>query len=95
MEARRWVIRANKQFDILVMPGEEHGGGRRGASVPYADRKVWDFFVTTLLDAKTPDWNQILPATPPGTAAGSPVPKVADLFGPSWRDVAVAIGGGD
>ena len=45
--------------------------------------------------AKTPDWNQIVPATPPGTAYGPPVPKVADLFGPAWRDLATAIGGGE
>ena len=46
------VIKANEQFDMLMMPGEEHGGGRRGASAPYGDRKVWDFFVTNLLGAK-------------------------------------------
>ena len=94
MQVVNALIKANKQFDMLVMPGEEHGGGRRGASAPYGDRKVWDFFVTNLLGAKTPDWNQIVPATPPGTTSGPPVPKVADLFGPTWRDLAVAIGGG-
>jgi dipeptidyl aminopeptidase/acylaminoacyl peptidase len=88
------LIKANKQFDMLLMPGEEHGGGRRGASAPYGDRKVWDFFVTNLLGAKTPDWNQIVPATPPGTTSGPPVPKVADLFGPTWRDLATAMGSG-
>ena len=93
VEARRWVINANKQFDMLVMPGEEHGGGRRGASAPYGDRKVWDFG-TNLLGAKTPDWNRIEPATPPGTTSGPPVPKVADLFGPTWRELAIAIGAG-
>ena len=75
------------------MPGEEHGGGRRGASAPYGDRKVWDFFVTNLLDAKTPDWNQIVPATPPGTTSGRPVPKVGGLFGPTWGELALAIRG--
>ena len=85
------LIKANKQFDMLLMPGEEHGGGRRGPSAPYGDRKVWDFFVTHLLDSKTPDWNQIVPATPPGTTTGPPVPRVADLFGPSWRAAAEAM----
>ena len=59
---------------------------------PYGDRKVWDFFVTNLLDAKAPDWNQILPATPPGTTSTSPVPKVAGLFGPTWRELDAAMG---
>ena len=47
MQVVNALIKANKQFDMLVMPGEEHGGGRRGPSAPYGDRKVWDFFVTT------------------------------------------------
>ena len=47
-----------------------------------------------LLGAKTPDWNEILPATPPGTTSGPPVPKVAGLFGPTWGDAAVAVGRG-
>ena len=88
------MIKANKQFDMLVMPAEEHGGGRRGASAPYGDRKVWDFFVTNLLVVKAPDWNQIVPAPPPGTTSGPPVPKVADLFGPSWLDLAASVGRG-
>ena len=96
MEGRRWklVIKANKQLDMLMMPGEEHGGGRGGPSAPYGDWTVWDFFVTNLLGAKTPDWNQVLPATPPGTTSGPAMPKVADLFGPTWRELATAIGGG-
>ena len=93
MEARRWVINANKQFDMLV-PSEEHGGGRRGESAPYGDRKVWDFFVTNLLGAKAPDWNQILPATAPGTTSGPPVQKVAELLVQRGGTRAAAIGGG-
>ena len=60
------LIKADKDFDLLVMPGEDHGGGRRGPSAPYGDRKVWDFFVTHLQHAATPEWNQIVPAEPPG-----------------------------
>jgi hypothetical protein len=51
------LIKANKDFDFLVMPGEDHGGGRRGPSAPYGDRKMWDFFVRNLMGAATPDWN--------------------------------------
>ena len=28
------LIKANKQFDLLVMPGEDHPAGRRGPSAP-------------------------------------------------------------
>ena len=53
---------------------------------------MWDFFVTTLLGAKTPDWNQILPATPPSTTSGSTVRalnKCMDVSGGGTADVAV------
>ena len=62
MQVVNALIEADKDFDMLVMPGEDHGGGRRGASAPYGDRKMWDFFVTHLQQAATPEWNQISPA---------------------------------
>ena len=43
MQVVNALIKADKQFDMLVMPGEEHGAGRRGPSAPYGDRKLWDF----------------------------------------------------
>jgi dipeptidyl aminopeptidase/acylaminoacyl peptidase len=48
------LIKANKTFDLLVIPGEDHGMG--GA---YGTRKLYDFFVYHLLDIKPPDWNSI------------------------------------
>ena len=57
MQVVNALIKANKYFDMLVMPGEEHGGGRRGPSAPYGDKKLWDFFVTHLIGSPTPDWN--------------------------------------
>ncbi|MCC7125400.1 MAG: DPP IV N-terminal domain-containing protein [Acidobacteria bacterium] len=81
------LIKANKTFDFLVMPNEEHGGGRRGPSAPYGDRKVWDFFVTHILDAKVPDWNGI--ASERTTPTGTPLTTSGSLalFGPSWDEV--------
>ena len=46
------LIRADKEFDLVVVPG---GGHARG---PYHVRKRWDFFVEHLLDAETPDRNR-------------------------------------
>ena len=45
MQVVNALIKANKTFDLLVMPGEDHPAGRRGPSAPYGDRKLWDFFV--------------------------------------------------
>jgi len=83
MQVAAALIKANKQFDLLVMPGEDHPAGRRGASAPYGDRKLWDFFVANLLGSKTPDWNAAAAPPVPTTASGA----AASLWGPSWADV--------
>jgi dipeptidyl aminopeptidase/acylaminoacyl peptidase len=46
------LIKANKDFDLLVVPGGGHGAG--GA---YGQRRLMDFFVYNLLHKATPDWN--------------------------------------
>ncbi len=48
------LIKADKVFDLLVIPGGGHGMG--GA---YGQRKMVDFFVNTLQARETPDWNRI------------------------------------
>ena len=45
------LIKHNKDFDLLVIPGAGHGSG--GA---YGDHKRYDFFVRTLLGVNPPDW---------------------------------------
>ena len=47
------LIKAKKDFDLLFVPGANHGAG--GA---YTDRKRDDFFVRYLLGVEPPDWNQ-------------------------------------
>ena len=79
MQVVNALIKANKTFDLLVMPGEEHGGGRRGPSAAYGDRKMWDFFVHNLLGAEPPQWNVSAVA---GASEGG-----SDLFGPSWESI--------
>jgi dipeptidyl aminopeptidase/acylaminoacyl peptidase len=46
------LMKANKDFDLLFVPGGGHGAGGR-----YGERKLMDFFVRNLLDEPTPDWN--------------------------------------
>jgi dipeptidyl aminopeptidase/acylaminoacyl peptidase len=48
------LIKANKTFDLLVIPGAGHTNGGI-----YGDRKRYDFFVHHLLGVEPPDWNRI------------------------------------
>ena len=52
MQVVNALIKANKVFDLLVIPGAGHGMG--GA---YGERKMYDFFVRNLLGAEPPNWN--------------------------------------
>jgi dipeptidyl aminopeptidase/acylaminoacyl peptidase len=51
------LIKANKTFDLLVVPGANHGAGRSDDNAPYGDRKRFDFFVQHLLGVQPPEWN--------------------------------------
>ncbi len=56
------LIKANKKFDLLFIPGGGHGLG--GA---YGQRLLQDFFVHHLLGVEPPDWNQV---AAPGNLTG-------------------------
>ncbi|MFT7442884.1 MAG: dipeptidyl aminopeptidase/acylaminoacyl peptidase, partial [Maribacter sp.] len=45
------LIKANKDFDMIMFPNKRHGYGNM---TNYMTRKRWDYFVTHLLDAKPP-----------------------------------------
>ena len=63
MQVVNALIKANKVFDLLVIPGAGHGMG--GA---YGERKMYDFFVRSLLGATPPEWNKAaLPAVRRGS----------------------------
>ena len=49
------LIKARKKFDLLVVPGADHGA--RGATLPYVEHMMQDFFVHNLLGVEPPDWN--------------------------------------
>jgi dipeptidyl aminopeptidase/acylaminoacyl peptidase len=51
------LIRANKQFDFLVVPGENHNAARGGQFQRYGQRKQFDFFVEHLMGVTPPQWN--------------------------------------
>jgi dipeptidyl aminopeptidase/acylaminoacyl peptidase len=92
MQVVNALIKANKNFDMLVMPGEDHPAGRRGPSAPYGDRKLWDFFVHNLLHVETPHWNTLAngmrnAADGAGAGAGAGQQGGSDMFGPSWDSV--------
>jgi dipeptidyl aminopeptidase/acylaminoacyl peptidase len=53
MQVVNALIKADKVFDLLVIPGAGHGMG--GA---YGERKMFDFFVRHLQGVAPPDWNQ-------------------------------------
>jgi hypothetical protein len=54
MQVVNALIKADKMFDLLVIPGANHGPG--GA---YGEKKRNDFFVHHLLGVEPPDWNKV------------------------------------
>jgi dipeptidyl aminopeptidase/acylaminoacyl peptidase len=68
MQVVNALIKANKTFDLLVVPGGEHGAGRTNGPVEYAQRKQYDFFVRHLQGVATPDWNRLLKPTATSSA---------------------------
>lgn len=51
------LVRAGKDFDLLVLPGEGHAVGRSEGPIDYVQRRQFDFFVRHLAGRETPDWN--------------------------------------
>src|SRR5436190_12303344 len=41
------LIKANKRFDMLIIPGARHGFG---TAQPYFNQRMWDFFAEHLLN---------------------------------------------
>ena len=53
------LIKANKDFDLLLLPNRGHGFGNE----PYWIRKRWDYFVRHLLGAEPPQGYALRPAS--------------------------------
>jgi dipeptidyl aminopeptidase/acylaminoacyl peptidase len=56
------LVKAHKHFDMLYIPGQNHGVGILG-SEHYRD----DYFVHNLLGVEPPDWNRLPRVEPPTT----------------------------
>jgi dipeptidyl aminopeptidase/acylaminoacyl peptidase len=54
------LIKANKDFDLLMMPNRRHGY----AAEPYMIRRRWDYFVRHLMAAEPPQGYQLRPVAP-------------------------------
>jgi dipeptidyl aminopeptidase/acylaminoacyl peptidase len=60
------LIKANKDFDLLLLPNRGHGFGNE----PYMIRRRWDYFVRHLLGAEPPQGYELRP--PPENRPSSP-----------------------
>ena len=63
MQVVNALIKAGKNFDLLIYPGEDHNAGRGGQYADYGERKRFDFFVRHLLNQTPPEWSAAPPTT--------------------------------
>ncbi|MEP6925029.1 MAG: DPP IV N-terminal domain-containing protein [Pyrinomonadaceae bacterium] len=61
------LIKANKDFDLLMIPNARHG---YGAASLYMTRRRWDYFVRYLLGAEPPKEYELHPTPDPRTLPG-------------------------
>jgi heme oxygenase len=57
MQVVNQLIKHDKNFDLLGIPGANHTSGG-----PYGDHKRWDFFVQHLLGLTPPRWTSSMKA---------------------------------
>lgn len=58
MQVVNALIKAGKDFDLLVIPNGEHSAGRSTGPVDYAQRRQFAFFVEKMKQQRTPNWNK-------------------------------------
>ena len=51
------LLKHNKNFDLLVVPGADHGAARGDQFAAYGAHKQYDFFVQHLLGVAPPPWS--------------------------------------
>jgi dipeptidyl aminopeptidase/acylaminoacyl peptidase len=61
------LVKANKDFDLILFPHQAHGYGADG---PYMMRRRWDYFVKHLLGVEPPKEYRMQPAPAPGRPPG-------------------------
>jgi dipeptidyl aminopeptidase/acylaminoacyl peptidase len=57
MQVVHQLLKHNKDFDLLVVPGANHPAARGDQYAAYGDHKRFDFFVRHLLGVTPPVWN--------------------------------------
>jgi dipeptidyl aminopeptidase/acylaminoacyl peptidase len=57
MQVVHQLLKHNKNFDLLVVPGANHPAARGDQYAAYGDHKRYDFFVQHLLGVIPPPWN--------------------------------------
>lgn len=62
------LIRANKDFDLIMLPNRGHGFGNE----PYMMRRRWDYFVRHLLGAEPPAGYELKPPASPAVRTSGP-----------------------
>jgi len=62
------LIKANKDFDLLMLPNRGHGFGAE----PYMIRRRWDYFVRNLLGAEPPQGYELEPVGGRTRGGGTP-----------------------
>ena len=63
------LIKANKDFDLLLIPNARHGYGE---AAQYMTRRRWDYFVRYLAEGTPPHEYRMKPQGDPARAAGGP-----------------------
>jgi dipeptidyl aminopeptidase/acylaminoacyl peptidase len=63
------LIKANKDFDLLLLPNQAHGYGDASS---YMMRRRWDYFVRWLLGAEPPKEYLMQPPAAPGRGGTPP-----------------------
>jgi dipeptidyl aminopeptidase/acylaminoacyl peptidase len=58
MQVVHQLLKHNKNFDLLVVPGANHGAARGDQYAAYGDHKRFDFFAQHLLGVTPPAWNR-------------------------------------
>jgi dienelactone hydrolase len=75
------LIKADKPFDLLVIPGANHTSG--GA---YGQHKRFDYFVQHLHGVSPPEWADLAAAMQTDDPASREETPLDQLF-PSWDDI--------
>ncbi len=86
MQVVNALVRAGREFELVVIPGADHGAGS-----PITQRKRNDFFVKHLRGLNPPNWNEVPPNATTGAGDDEPdyVAMEIEAFFPEVRPRAV------